>query len=214
LCLARPRRSPSFGRSSGTSPFEGRRWFPLLMQAVIRSLGVSAVKGSHRAQLALANLVAAIEKKELDERRDLFGTMIEYKRGWLENFEECDRRGIPRPEPVPHPHDIEINARTGEVYFNGPFDDVEKAEWDNARQRIKDGEEEIGYLTKLKCRTPEERERRDRAIETEQRLTRLLAITYPDEETRRVPGFNIRDWRKRQKALMDIRYPQGKSGTH
>jgi hypothetical protein len=170
-----------------------------MIQAVIRSLGVSAVKGSHRAQLALAALVRAIEQNDLNDKRALFETIVEYKRGWQETFEICDARGEPRPDPVPHPDDLEFNARTGEVCFNGPFDDGEKAQWDQGRQRLRYAEDEIAWLREWAEREPEHRQKREEEIAQEQYLIDLISLAYPDEKTRRVPGFNIHEWRDRER---------------
>lgn len=176
-----------------------------LMQAVVRSLGVAAVKGSHRAQLALADLVGSIEKKDYDDKRAYFETMIIYKRDWREVLDDCNARGIAAPDPLPHPDDIEINARTGEVYINGPFDAVEKAQWDKGRERIKDSEEEIAFLTEAAQASPDKKSFWEGQIETERRLIELLKVAYPDEATRRVPGFNINEWREKQRAMQELR---------
>ena len=166
-----------------------------MIQAVIRSLGVAAVKGSHRAQLALADLVRTIEQNDLNDKRALFETIVEYKLGWQETFELCDARGEPRPDPVPHPDDLEINARTGEVYFNGPFDDGEKAMWDRGRERIQGSEDEIAWLSEEAEKNPEQQQRFDDDIARERYLIDLISLAFPDEATRRVPGFNIQEWR-------------------
>ena len=45
---------------------------------------------------------------------------VEGKEYWAAVFAECDRRGIDRPEPVPHPDDVVIDYQTGEVRIKGP----------------------------------------------------------------------------------------------
>lgn len=74
-----------------------------LIQAVIRSLGVAAVKGSHRAQIALAGMVKAVQDKTLEDRLALFKSAVEYKDSWEEAFRACDARGEPRRSPFPIP---------------------------------------------------------------------------------------------------------------
>jgi hypothetical protein len=53
---------------------------------------------------------------------ELEGYGIISKRGNLapEFPAEYDRWGIDRPEPVPHPDDVVIDYKTGEVKINGP----------------------------------------------------------------------------------------------
>lgn len=176
-----------------------------MIQAVLRSLGVAAVKGSHRAQLAITGLVQAIEQRSTDERRMLMQSIMEYKQGWEEVFKQCDRAGKPRPDPVPHPDDLAIDTRTGDVIYNGPFDDGEKAKWDSLVARKADSEEEIATLKKDLKRRPKMKEIYESEIAFEQRLIDMVARTIPDEQTRRAPGFNIHEWRERQAEIQKMR---------
>jgi hypothetical protein len=169
-----------------------------MIQAVLRSLGVAAVKGSHRAQLAITSLVQAVEQRTLNERQAMFEAGIEYKRGWEEIFELCDSRGEPRPEPVPHPDDILIDARAGVVIFNGPVDDNQKAAWDQALERRTASLHEIEEYKRDIENEPELRRVYEDEIAHEQRLADLIGSRIPDEQTRRVPGFNIYEWREKQ----------------
>jgi hypothetical protein len=100
------------------------------IQAVMRGLGVAAMKGNPRAQLAFKEMTESIEAKRRSEIRALFEVAIEYKQEWEAEFEKCDRNNLPQPDPVPHPDDIRINPRTGDVRFIGPFDDIAKKKWD------------------------------------------------------------------------------------
>jgi hypothetical protein len=45
---------------------------------------------------------------------------VEGKEYWSGIFAEYDRRGIARPDPVPHPDDVVIDYETGEVRIKGP----------------------------------------------------------------------------------------------
>lgn len=182
-----------------------------MIQAVIRSLGVQGAKGNHRAQLALTQLVADIERRKLDEGRALLQTLVDYKRSWQEAFEACDARGEPRPDPVPHPDEIEFNARTGEVYFNGPIDELEKAQWVKAREHLKQAEDDIAYYRECAAEEPEHAESYERLIEIERRTVDILSVAYPDEATRRVPGFDLEKWRVREKKLRELRAEWRKS---
>lgn len=97
-----------------------------LIQAVVRSLGVAALKGSHRAQIAITSMVKAVQDKSLEERSFVFKAALAYKDSWEEAFKLADARGEPRPEPVPHPHEISIDSRTLLVTYNGPETPDEK----------------------------------------------------------------------------------------
>jgi hypothetical protein len=76
----------------------------------------------------------------------LFEAAVEYKHAWEAEFEKCGRNNLPRPDPVPHPDDIRINPRTGQVRFLGPVDDIAKKKWDRMQARKKESLEEIEGL--------------------------------------------------------------------
>src|ERR1022692_1713671 len=176
-----------------------------MIQAVVRSLGVAAVRGSHRAQIAVTGMVQAIEQGLLDDKRALLNAILEYKFGWREVFEQCDRDGEPRPDPVPHPDDLQVSSRTGEVIYNGPFDDAQKAAWEKFKARKQDALQEIEFNKKYKKRHKHNTDHIDRMIEQDQRTIDLIDRTFPDEKTRRQPDFNIYEWRERQAKFQQMR---------
>ena len=163
-----------------------------LIQAVIRSLGVAALKGSHRAQLAITSMVKSVQDKTLEDRAMLFKAVIEYKDSWEEAFLACDARGEPRPEPVPHPHEIRIDTKTLKVKYNGPETADDKAEWDRLLACRQSALEEVAELKKLLKRKSYSglKEIFEADIERETRLAAIIAAVIPDEKTRRQPGFD------------------------
>lgn len=178
-----------------------------MIQAVIRSLGVSAVKGSHRSQITLANLVKSAQDKEYEDRFDLFKTFYEYKRHWEEEFARCDATGVPRPDPVPHPHDIQINHRTMEVIFNGPETPDDKRKWDEGEIRIQQSIKEVAELQNIKEEASDARVREivEADIEDEKYLLEVIRCTYPSEDIRRKPDFNLSAWRKVKLDRLKVR---------
>lgn len=178
-----------------------------LIRAVIRSLGVAALKGSLKAQLAIASMVEAVERRNTDERNLLLETALDYKRGWEEVFAEYDRRGEPRPEPVPHPDEMQFDGRAGIVIFNGPKDDMEAANWANAMENRAEIVEEMGYYARQlkRAKDPESRSRYEQMIVSNQNLVDRYDSIFPDKETRRQPGFHIHDWREQQARLYELK---------
>jgi|GEM_PF-1028300 len=178
-----------------------------LIQAVIRSLGVAAVKGSFRAQIALAGMVKSVQDKTLDDRVALFQAAVDYKDSWEEAFKACDASGEPRPEPVPHPHEIRVNVRTAQVTYNGPRTPDEKLKWDKLLERKKGALEEIAEYQKLKKRKSwaESQHSLDSWIASEQRIANTVEDVIPDEKTRRDPSFDLETWRERQKAIRKMK---------
>ena len=177
-----------------------------LIQAVIRSLGVAAVKGSHRAQMALAGMVKAVQDKTLEDRLALFKAAVEYKDSWEEAFAACDARGEPRPEPVPHPHEIRLNMRTMEVTYNGPETPDDKAKWEKLVARRQEALAEIARASKLRKRKAwaDMQHILDGEIASEQRIANLIEDIIPDEKTRREPDFDLREWRKRRQEIRKL----------
>jgi Family of unknown function (DUF5681) len=160
------------------------------IQAVMRGLGVAAMKGNPRAQLAFKEMTESIEAKRRSEIRALFEVAIEYKQEWEAEFEKCDRNNLPQPDPVPHPDDIRINPRTGDVRFIGPFDDIAKKKWDRMQARKKESLEEIEGLRKMLKRDPDLRTFVEQDIAHEKRLIAMIDHYLPDEATRRSPFYD------------------------
>ena len=175
-----------------------------MIQAVIRSMGVAAVKGSHRSQTTLASMVQAVQAKRYEDLKTLFQSAIEYKDSWQREFDECDRRGIPRPEPVPHPHEIVLNSTTMEVRFNGPISPDDKAEWDQLADRRKVSLEEIAEFRRLLKRPSKFAQFYEEDLAREQSLADMIGGIIPDEATRRRPGFDLQRWRAEKGVLAKL----------
>ena len=167
-----------------------------MIQAVLRSMGVAAVKGHHRSQVVLASMVKSVQSARFEERRELFVKAIDYKGSWREAFEDADRRGEPRPEPVPHPDDIVLDSDTLEVRFNGPMSPDDQAYWDMMLERKAHALEEIAYYREKLKRPGKLKELYAAELSNEQKLVDLIDAFIPSEDIRRRPGFDIRKWRE------------------
>tara|TARA_R110002124_G_scaffold140378_3_gene304814 strand:+ start:3930 stop:4730 length:801 start_codon:yes stop_codon:yes gene_type:complete len=184
-----------------------------LIQAVVRSLGVAALKGSHRAQIAITGMVKAVQDKTLEERAFVYRAAMEYKKSWELEFKRCDDRGEPRPDPVPHPHEIAVNAKTLVVTYNGPETDDEKKEWDRMHDRRAAALEEVAEFKALLKRKSMHSDFFREEMEREQRMADMIGAVLPDEKTRRSSGFNIKQWREQQAAWGKIKLVQKKDGA-
>jgi hypothetical protein len=91
-----------------------------LVQAILRKIGVNAANGNSRAQKTILNLVLGAEADRSAAAAEILRAAVEGKEYWAAIFAEYDRRGIDRPEPIPHPDDVVIDYKTGEVRINGP----------------------------------------------------------------------------------------------
>jgi hypothetical protein len=86
----------------------------------LRKVAVNAANGNTRAQRIYLDLVIGAEADRSAAAAELLRAAVEGKEYWAGVFAEYDRRGIDRPEPVPHPDDVVIDYKTGEVRIEGP----------------------------------------------------------------------------------------------
>lgn len=184
-----------------------------LIQAVVRSLGVSALKGNHRAQIAITGMVKAVQDKTLEDRGFLYRSALNYKDVWEAEFKRCDARGEPRPEPVPHPHEINIDTKTLKVTIHGPETEDEKKQWDQMHERRAAALDEVAEMKQRLKRKSRYSDFYREEMEREQRMADMIGAVLPDEKTRRQPGFNMTRWRDQQEAWSKIKLVQRKDGA-
>jgi hypothetical protein len=110
---------------------EGDRTIQLpTIQAVFRSMGVSAMKGNRFAQRHIAELVQQLENNDRELRIEQLRTLIEYKCDGEQVIRAAKARGVRPPDIVPHPDDIFIDFERAEACVCGPMTKEEKAEFD------------------------------------------------------------------------------------
>jgi Family of unknown function (DUF5681) len=127
---------------------EGSREIAIPMaQAVVRALAVNAARGQLRSQQLFATLLSETEAAKRALAEEWLKTAIEYKTSWEETLERRAQLGITGPEPLPHPDDVVINVRTGEVVIKGPITKEEKAHRDTLYERVRECDRTIEELT-------------------------------------------------------------------
>lgn len=124
---------------------EGERTIELpAIQAAVRALAISAMKGSRLSQRALADLVRSVEDRKSTEHQTALENAFEYQQQWTKELERRHKMGIvDLPDPVPHPDDIIIDMRTGHVRTEGPLDEREKRSWDERFARRAEAQREV-----------------------------------------------------------------------
>lgn len=174
---------------------EGEKTIELpAIQAAIRSLAISAMKGSRLSQRALAELVRDIEERKSSERLTCLENAFEYQQKWTEELERRRKYGIiDLPDPVPHPEDIVIDLRTGDVRTEGPLDEREKKEWDKRLARRAEAQEEVNAFAerRRKARSPEQKQRWLDELHFEQRIFDIINDAMP---TRYKVKLQNRSW--------------------
>ena len=113
------------------------------IQAAVRSLAISAMKGSRLSQRALAELVRQIEDRRSSDHLTAMENTIEYKQQWTAELERRRRLGLNEPDPIPHPDDISIDMRSGHIRTEGPLDEGEKRLWDKRLARRAEAQNEV-----------------------------------------------------------------------
>lgn len=157
-----------------------------MVKAVVRSMGVTAVKGKVHAQKQFTTLVSEVETRQREERDNLLKEALKYKIYWDDELARRKRLNIDLPEPLPHPDDIHINLVTSEVVVNGPMLEGELREVDRYLDIVRASEKEIADI-ELELITETDASKREgllwfleeekRHVELVQRLipTRLLS---------------------------------------
>lgn len=117
-----------------------------MAQAVIRAVAVSAAKGNHRSQRLFTELVSETESGNRKLQDELLKTALYYKECWEEVIESARRRGLPEPDPIPHPRDIVIDLSTGKVEIQGPMTKEQRAAGHALIRKMKEKQEEIEVM--------------------------------------------------------------------
>jgi hypothetical protein len=176
---------------------DGERQITVSMaKAVVRAIAMKAVKGDHRSQRLFAELINETERanKALHDR--WMNSALDYKKSWEEAITQARRRGLPDPDPVPHPDHIDIDIRTGEVVIDGPFTLKER---DAGRQIVAciiDTDEEIRHWQKVSKRSRSEEGRAQLADLLESARSRRVKLWSVVE---RKPWL-MREWQNQTKA--------------
>lgn len=134
---------------------DGNRQVTMPMaKAVLRSVAVNAAKGGQWAQRHFTELLSATERDKRREDEELIEAALHYKRSWYAELASCKKHGIEAPDPIPHPDDVVVNLRTGEVQINGPMTREEKAELERLRESIRESQSELAYFRQELAKTP------------------------------------------------------------
>lgn len=162
---------------------EGNEVFEIpAIQAVMRAMGVAAMKGNRLSQKTLAEMVQRVEAAEKASRMETLESFLDYKMKWSEEIQRCERSGLPDPAPLPHPDDVILDFRQGTVAIRGPLTKEEKVEWDKRIERRSDAQSEVSFYAGKyrKARDPEIKERWLFDWHLEQRIFDLINDSLPE----------------------------------
>ena len=165
------------------------------IQAAVRSLAISAMKGSRLSQRALSELVLQVEDRKASERLTMMENALEYKQKWTAELDRRRRMGSSEPDPIPHPDDIIINMYTGHVHTAGPIDEREKRDWDKRLARRAEAQGEVNAFAESyrKARTAKSKAMWLSEWHFEQRIFDLINDSLPDRYKAKLQNRSYRD---------------------
>lgn len=175
------------------------------VQAAVRSLAISAMKGSRLAQRDLADLVQQVEDRRTREHRLAFENALEYKLRWTAELKRRQLHGSDAPDPIPHPDDIIIDMRNGHVSTQGPFDEREKVEWDKRLARREEAQSEVNYYFQKyrRCRNDERKARYLLDWHSEQMIFDLINDAMPERYKAKLENRSYRQGASREGRALE-----------
>jgi hypothetical protein len=150
------------------------------IQAVLRAMGVAAMKGNRFAQKSLTQIVQSVEREHRDTQMENIESFTEYKIKWTAEYKRCRDAGLPEPQQLPHPDDVIIDYRNGSFRIAGPITVEEKKKLDVMLARRGLAQEEVlEYRAKLKRKSKYSEYYRDELL-FEQRIFDIINDKLPE----------------------------------
>ena len=120
-----------------------------IAQAVIRSLAVNAAKGQPRAQKIFTDMVAKVESDTRRANEEWIQAALEYKLSAEDEIRYREAQGLPTLDILPHPEDMIVDYRTGEIAIKGPMTHKERERWRAIRSRCNQAKSAIEELEQM-----------------------------------------------------------------
>jgi len=152
-----------------------------VIQAILRKVAVAAANGNIRTQQTYLNLLIGAEAARREASTQMLKIAIDYKEHWHRVLAERARKGTTGPEPVPHPDEVVIDYRTGEVRIEGPVLEEQKDAQDRLRARWPDYEQTLKEINEELESEPDE----PLLHRSQKALTRILEWLRKDDLKRR-----------------------------
>ncbi|HEY9090715.1 DUF5681 domain-containing protein [Parasphingorhabdus sp.] len=115
-------------------------------QAVIRALGLAAIKGGPMAMRVYLDYVKTEDEQYRAEQQDRFDFWSDYQNRKRAEIARAKKEGLPEPNPLPHPEDIILKYTDLEVEFTGPMDKQDQ-HWFYKKMQLRDLSYEMAYYT-------------------------------------------------------------------
>jgi Family of unknown function (DUF5681) len=155
-----------------------------VIQAILRKVAVAAANGNIRAQQNYLNLLIGAEADRRVANMEMLKTAVDYKEHWHHVLAERRRKGTTGPEPVPHPDEVIIDYKTGNIRIDGPVMEDQKQARDQLRAMWPKLERELMGINEQIESDPNNLSLRKRQKE----LTKIVSFVRDDVQKR-----NVRD---------------------
>ena len=128
-----------------------------ILRATVRSIALAAAKGQPSAQKLLLDIVNKTEAAKRQAIEKTAAEFVQYQLEWEEIFEQYRAKGLPLPNPAPHPHDLQFDEKTGDITIIGPQNEKEKLKWDDLSDRLQSLEESLAELQQFSADSKNEK---------------------------------------------------------
>lgn len=174
-------------------------------QAILRQEALAALAGDQKAGRALLQDMRQAEVRAAREDELMADTFADYVNGWRKALVRADAARRPRPEPVPHPDEMEFDSNAPAlVVFNGPQSERQKARWDAMLARREDLLEEIASMQEVISETGDPLGALTSTVRRYEQLAGIIIGLLPSQDIRRSQGFDLEAWRARSGARKRI----------
>ncbi len=150
-----------------------------VIQAILRSIALSAAKGHQRSQRMFTDLLQCVERENKAFHDSWLETAIEYKIDAMREVKRREKLGIPTDDILPHPDHVIIDMVTGTARITGPITPEEKKIWDQGVKLKSDSDRKIRRLERRLERDPDNSSIRDE-IALHRRIRQCIARHVPD----------------------------------
>ena len=128
-----------------------------ILRATVRSIALATAKGQPSAQKLLLDIVNKTETAKRQAIEKTAAEFVQYQLEWEEIFEQYRAKGLPLPNPAPHPHDLQFDEKTGDITIIGPQNEKEKLKCDDLSDRLQSLEESLAELQQFSADSKNEK---------------------------------------------------------
>ncbi len=145
-----------------------------VIQAILRSVALSAAKGHQRSQRMFTDLLQCVERENKAFHDSWLETAIGYKIDGMREVKRREKLGIPTDDMLPHPDQVIIDMVANTATITGPITPEEKAIWDQGMKIMSDCDRKIRRLERRLEKDPDNSSICEE-IELHQKIRRRIA---------------------------------------